>query len=195
MTEVENLLPRDGEVFYVPGFFAPAVADVYYERLREDVDWRVEAIRIFGKEIPQPRRTAWYGEKDYRYSNLLMQRRPWLPVLLEIKSALEDAAKTSFNGVLLNHYRDGRDSMGWHRDNEPELGVQPVIASVSLGESRRFLLRHREERSLKVGRVLEHGSLLVMRGRSQECWEHALPKSSRPLGPRINLTFRQVLDL
>ena len=154
--------------------------------------WREEAIRIFGREILQPRQTAWFGDMDYGYSNIVMSRQPWSATLREMKRAVERAVDTEFNGVLLNHYRTCRDSMGWHRDNEKELGDQPVIASVSLGGSRRFLLRNREEPSLKVEKTLEHGSLLIMRGLSQEAWEHSLPKTSRAVDARINLTFRRI---
>lgn len=191
----ENLLPRDGEAFYWPHFFSPATADLYFEKLLTEVNWREEAIRIFGKQVLQPRQTAWYGEKDYSYSGIVMARQTWASVLPEIKSAVESVAETTFNGVLLNHYRGGKDSMGWHRDNEKELGEQPVIASVSLGQTRRFVFRHREDHDLKIEKDLEHGSLLVMRGQSQHFWDHALPKTARPLGARINLTFRRLFDV
>ena len=187
-----NLLPRDGEAFYIPAFLPLERADAAFDELRRGVAWREEAIRIFGKQVLQPRQTAWYGDRDYSYSNIVMQKRVWLPMLAELKSEVETSARVTFNGVLLNHYRDGQDSMGWHRDNEKELGERPVIASLSLGQSRRFVFRHRTDRSMKVEQTLEHGSLLVMRGLSQSAWEHALPKTTRSIGARINLTFRQL---
>ena len=192
-TDLPNLLPRDGEVFYWPQFFAPNVADDLFASLLTEIEWRQEAIRIFGKSVLQPRRTSWYGERDYSYSGIVMSRRKWTPLLNEIKTKVESAARWSFNGVLMNHYRDGQDSMGWHRDNERELGPAPVIASISLGEPRRFLLRHREDLSLKIELILENGSLLLMRGKSQEAWDHSLPKSSRVKNARINLTFRRII--
>lgn len=193
LSDLSNLLPRDGEVLYWPQFFAGTDADRLFEGLLTEIEWRQEAIRIFGKSVLQPRRTAWYGEKDYSYSGIVMSRRPWTPMLEEIKAKVESAAGWSFNGVLMNHYRDGQDSMGWHRDNEKELGPEPVIASISLGEPRRFLLRHRADPSLKIEQILESGSLLLMRGRSQEAWDHSLPKTSRSANARINLTFRKIV--
>jgi alkylated DNA repair dioxygenase AlkB len=188
-----NLLPRDGEVFYWPGFLQPSEADHFYQDLLTEVQWRQEPIRMFGKQVLQPRQTAWYGEEDYSYSGIVMRRRSWTARLDDIKNLVQVAVGLPLNGVLLNHYRNGQDSMGWHRDNEKELGPEPVIASVSLGESRRFLLRHRTEPSLKVEQILEHGSLLVMRGQSQEAWEHSIPKSAKVQHARLNLTFRRIL--
>lgn len=189
----KNLLPCDGEVFYYPDFFSSEIADDYFKRLLKEVVWKEEAIRIFGKQVLQPRQTAWYGDKDYAYSSIVMPKADWVSVLPEIKAQIETVTECTFNGVLLNHYRDGKDSMGWHRDNEKELGERPVIASVSLGQARRFLLRHRAEPSLKIEILLEHGSLLIMQGLTQQAWEHSLPKTLRVQKPRINLTFRHLI--
>lgn len=142
----------------------------------------------------QPRLTAWYGDagKDYSYSGITMQPLAWTDTLMAIKQSADKVAGVSFNSALLNLYRDGKDSMGWHRDNEKELGTNPVIASVSFGAPRRFLLRHYTDKKLVREIVLTHGSLLLMRGETQHYWEHSIPKTAKPAGSRINITFRIV---
>jgi len=143
----------------------------------------------------QPRLTAWYGDpgKAYSYSGITMQPHNWTKALLEIKQRIEAVAGASFNSALLNLYRDGKDSMGWHRDNEKELGINPVIGSVSFGAARTFVLRHYTDKKLKQSIELTHGSFLLMRGRTQHCWEHSLPKRITSTGERINITFRRIL--
>jgi alkylated DNA repair dioxygenase AlkB len=143
-----------------------------------------------------PRLSAWYGDAGavYTYSGLRLEPLPWTPVLLEIKQATERLSGTRFNSVLLNLYRDGQDSMGWHSDDEPELGPEPVIASVSLGALRRFVFQHKKRR-WRIALDLEPGSVLLMAGATQHHWRHALPKTRRPVAPRINLTFRTILRL
>jgi alkylated DNA repair dioxygenase AlkB len=153
---------------------------------------------MYGKRIAVPRLTAWFGdaETNYTYSGLTMVPEPWTPELLELKSRLEPRARgTTFNSVLLNLYRDGNDSVAWHSDDEPELGRNPVIASLSLGQARSFRLKHDHDDSIPPVQIeLTHGSLLVMSGALQHHWKHQLPKRrSVNLGPRINLTFRQIL--
>ncbi len=187
-----NLIPENGEVFYYPNFFTPKESLNYFQILLNQTHWQQEPIKIFGKEVMQPRLTAWHGNAgmSYRYSGLTMKGHSWTPTLLEIKERLEAKASTTFNGVLLNLYRNERDSMGWHRDNEKELGKNPVIASVSFGATRRFLLRHREKKDLRVELELEDGSFLLMRGETQHFWQHSVPKETSAAGPRINLTFR-----
>ena len=145
-----------------------------------------------GRSIPVPRLTAWYGTVGYRYSGILHAARPLTEELRELRTLVEELAANSFNGVLANLYRDGRDSVGWHADNEPGLGAEPIIASLSLGAVRRFQLKHRTDRSLRVTLDLPHGSCLVMAGKTQQCWLHQLPKTRAPVGPRINLTFRRM---
>lgn len=148
---------------------------------------------LFGRRIALPRLTAWYGEHGYRYSGIRHQPAPLTPTLAVLKSSIEAIAKRGFNSVLLNLYRDGRDSMGWHSDDEAALGPEPEIASLSLGAERRFHLKHRtsgDRLSLDLG----HGSCLIMRGRCQACWQHQLPKTKRKIGPRINLTFRSIRE-
>lgn len=187
-----NLLPEDGEVLYYLDFFSPEERVGYFQHLLNETPWQQEAIKFFGKEVMQPRLTAWYGDEGmtYRYSGLTMKGHLWTPSLMEIKHRVEERAKTRFNGVLLNFYRNETDSMGWHRDNEKELGLNPVIASVSFGASRRFLCRHREKKDLKVELELKDGSLLLMKGKTQHFWQHSVPKETSAAGPRINLTFR-----
>lgn len=192
MTAINNRLPANGEAYYFPGFFAPVDADRIFSALRTETPWKQEPVRIFGREIMQPRLTALYGfaEKTYSYSGIVMNALPWTETLLAIRGLLGPALDTNFDVALLNFYRDGNDGMGWHRDNEKELGPEPLIASLSFGATRRFLLRPYKAEGAPVSLLLEHGSLLVMKGASQQCWEHSLPKTGRNTGPRINVTFR-----
>lgn len=186
----------DGEVLLTDDFLSKPAADAYLASLRERVEWERHVIRVRGRRVTSPRLSAWYGDPGagYAYSGISLDPRPWLPVILELKSMVEAASAETFNSVLLNLYRDGADHMGWHSDDEPELGQRPIIASVSLGAPRRFRLRHRHRRDLEPVNVeLEHGSLLIMRGETQHFWRHQIPRSRRPLGLRINLTFRRVL--
>lgn len=184
----------DAEVDYLPGVFEPSLAAEFFRVLRQDVAWQQEEILMFGQRRLVPRLVAWHGDPDakYRYSGVLHQPRPWIPALQRIRGTVEELAGQRFNSVLLNLYRDGRDGMGWHSDDEPELGPDPVIASVSLGATRRFRMRHRRRKREVVAIDLEHGSVLLMRGPTQHHWLHAVPKTTRPVGERINLTFRQV---
>lgn len=191
-----NLLAIDGETYFYPDFYTAAEADSYFEQLLAGISWRQERIRMFGKWVDQPRRIAWHGDsgKRYTYSGLQLEPAPWTPLLAKIRDSLTRVSGASFNSVLINLYRDGRDSMGWHSDDEPELGEHPVIASLSLGATRRFRFRHRTEKSLSpVGLDLTHGSLLLVRGATQHHWQHCLPKTAREVSPRINLTFRVIL--
>ncbi|MBF9223748.1 alpha-ketoglutarate-dependent dioxygenase AlkB family protein [Hymenobacter ruricola] len=187
-------LPQ-ADLLFDPAFLPAAEAAALLAQLTAEVAWEQRTIRLFGQESPQPRLTAWYGDADarYTYSGLAWEPRPWTPALLALRQRLEAATASRFNSVLLNLYRDGRDGMGWHADDEPELGPAPAIASLSLGATRRFRLRPRAglvhpPLSLDLG----SGSLLLMRGPTQRHWQHALPKTTRPLGPRLNLTFRWV---
>ncbi|SIT89902.1 alpha-ketoglutarate-dependent dioxygenase AlkB family protein [Pontibacter indicus] len=182
----------EAEVYYAPHFFTKAESDLYLQRLTEEVAWQQEEIRMFGKQLPLPRLTAWYGDKGYTYSGLYNAPQPWLPVLLELKEKVEAASGDKYNSVLLNYYRHGQDSMGWHADDEKSLA--PGIASISLGGERGFAFRHRTRKDLPpVKLTLQHGSLLLMQGATQQHWHHQLPKTSRPIAPRINLTFRTIV--
>ena len=185
----------DGTLTLFEGLLSAADGDRWLEALSRDVPWRQEKIALFGRSVDVPRLTAWHGEAglSYSYSGIAMAPLPWTPDLLEIKRAVETAAGAAFNSVLLNLYRDGRDSVSWHSDDEPELGRQPVIASVSLGATRRFVLKHKTRKDLEpVSLDLGHGSLLIMAGATQRHWAHRIPKTRRAVGPRINLTFRRI---
>jgi alkylated DNA repair dioxygenase AlkB len=190
----ENLLPFHGEVFFYPHFFSAQEADFLFEILQKDLSWRQDSIWMFGKQVLQPRLTALYGDPSvpYRYSGLEMHALPFSKELEEIKRRIEDYSRFDFTHVLCNFYRDGADSMGWHRDNEPVLGKNPTIASVTLGASRTFQLRPYVEKSPKISMDLTHGSLLLMSGESQHHWEHQVPKTKKVNRPRINLTFRKL---
>lgn len=166
------------------------------ERLIAEIPWHCEEVVMWGRSVPQPRLTAWYGDlgASYAYSGVRLDPLPWTPLLRDIKTRVESATGSSFNSVLLNYYRDHRDSIGFHSDNEPELGAHPVIASLSLGEERTFIFRHKTSKHLEPVQLrLGSGSLLLMRGDTQRCWRHGVPKESRPCGPRVNLTFRQII--
>ncbi|SHH42768.1 alpha-ketoglutarate-dependent dioxygenase AlkB [Massilia sp. CF038] len=158
-------------------------------QLIAETDWRADSITLWGKSFLQPRLTAWHGDARYRYSGLTLDPLPWTPLLAEIRAAVEAATGRAFNSVLLNYYRNERDSMGMHSDDEAELGPAPAIGSVSFGATRTLILRHKaSKRSLKID--LTDGSLLLMAGNTQANWQHGINKSTRPLGPRVNLTFR-----
>jgi alkylated DNA repair dioxygenase AlkB len=188
---VGNLLPCDGEVFLVERAISEHDADRLLEDLGASIAWRQETATIMGRRVPIPRLTAWHGEAGYVYSGIAMAPAAWTPPLLELKRCAEAHAGQDFNSVLLNLYRDGSDSVGWHADNERGLGRNPVIASLSLGATRRFQLRHRAS-GARVALDLTHGSCLVMAGATQHHWLHQVPKTARPVGPRINLTFRRM---
>ena len=180
---------------YLPDFLPPAEAAALLAHLTAAVAWEQRQIRLFGQWHPQPRLTAWYGEPAarYAYSGLVWEPLPWLPALAGLRERVAQASGHAYNSVLLNRYRHGRDSMGWHADDEPELGLAPVIASLSLGAVRRFRVRPRPGAAgAAFGLDLAPGSLLVMGRDVQAHWQHALPKTARPVGERLNLTFRWV---
>ena len=194
-TEVKTILSGDGEAYLYRNFFCCEEANALFISLRDTIDWKHEPIWMFGKKVMQPRLTAWYGDegKTYRYSGILMKPIMWTAGLIEVKNKIEEVTGAHFNSALLNLYRDGKDSMGWHRDNEPELGLSPVIASVSFGDTRRFLFRRYLEKKIKTEVSLENGSLLLMRGEAQTHWEHSIPKTAMSVAPRINITFRKII--
>ena len=184
----------DAEVYFAPEFIPVSERDVYFGKLIEEVNWQQESIKLFGKLQPMPRLTAWYGDKGYTYSGLKNKPQPWLPILLELRERVQEASGQKYNSVLLNLYRNGQDSMGWHADNEQELGQEPSIASLSFGGERRFALKHRTRKDVAPVRItLSHGSLLLMQGPTQHHWLHHIPKTARAVQPRINLTFRNVI--
>ena len=184
---------EDSEILYYPNFYDEVKADKLKELLLNKVPWQQDTIRVFGKDYLQPRLTAFYGNngKALHYSNITMVPDEFSSDLLKIKDKIESCTKEKFTSCLLNLYRDGKDSNGWHADNEKELGVNPSIASLSFGETRRFHLKHKTK-SLKHRIELEHGSLLVMKGTTQHYWQHQISKTKRKIGERINLTFRNI---
>jgi alkylated DNA repair dioxygenase AlkB len=177
-----------------PAWLAPADADALFATLLDAVAWEVHRIRLFGREVDSPRRSCWIGDADaiYTYSGTRFAPHPWPEALQPVRARLQRELGVDFNSVLANLYRDGRDRMGWHRDNERELGPRPVIASLSLGASRRFVFRQRADPTHKRAIMLGHGSLLWMAGDTQAQYQHALPATAKPVGPRINLTFRHI---
>jgi alkylated DNA repair dioxygenase AlkB len=190
----EILAMPDAEVILYRDFFSQSESDACFQELYRNIHWKQEAIMVFGKVINQPRLTAWHGEEGavYAYSGISLTPNPWTPALLEIKQRIEKVAEVQFNSVLLNLYRNECDSVGWHSDAEPELGINPVIGSASFGAIRSFQFRHKRSSKLYKTVDLTHGSLLLMRGSTQHHWRHRLPRSAKPHGPRINLTFRVI---
>jgi alkylated DNA repair dioxygenase AlkB len=184
----------DAEVSLLPAAFEEPEATGLFGELRRGIEWRQEEVTIFGRRHAVPRLVAWHGDPGarYTYSGTPHEPLPWTPALGRIRERVQELTSREFNAVLLNLYRDGRDGMGWHADDEVELGPDPAIASVSLGAVRRFCLRHRRQKGLRVELSLPHGSLLMMAGTTQRHWLHAVPKTALPVGERINLTFRRI---
>ena len=180
---------------YYPDFFNTEKADELFKILLEETPWQQDEITVFGKTHLQPRLTALYGNegKPYSYSNITMHPNHWNSLLTFIKEKVEETCNYSFTTVLLNRYRSEKDSNGWHADNEKELGSNPIIASLSLGEERIFYLKHNTNKEAKLSLTLKHGSLLVMKKGSQVHYKHQVPKASKPKKERINLTFRAIL--
>jgi alkylated DNA repair dioxygenase AlkB len=194
----EQLPLPDADVRYAPCWLCRDEADGLLARLLEEIPWERHRLNMFGREVDSPRLSCWIGDPGatYVYSRSRFEPRPWTTSLLSLREGVERACQVRFNSVLANLYRDGQDSMGWHSDDEPELGVKPVIASVSLGAERRFRFRRRVPRAphavRPVGITLSHGSLLCMAGDTQRGYQHDLPKSTGISEPRINLTFRLI---
>ena len=183
----------DAEVAFDPQWLPAADANRLLAALMDEVPWEIHRIRLLGQEHASPRLSCWIGDPGtaYRYSGSLFEPRAWPPALMPIRARLDETLGTKFNSVLANRYRDGRDCMGWHSDDEAELGPAPVIASISLGATRRFAFKHRQTQDKHVFE-LPHGSLLVMSGATQRHYRHALPRTAKPVGERINLTFRTI---
>ena len=182
----------DADIIYFPNFLSKTEADALFQELMNNTPWQHDYITVYGKKHLQPRLTALYGNegKPYSYSNIVMQPLNWTLPLQKIKVLVENITENKFTTVLLNHYRDGNDSNGWHADDEKELGINPIIASLSIGAERVFKLKHNINSEQKKNIVLEHGSLLLMKGTTQHFWKHQVPKTTKPIGSRINLTFR-----
>ncbi|WP_420473861.1 alpha-ketoglutarate-dependent dioxygenase AlkB family protein [Noviherbaspirillum sp. ST9] len=193
--EWETIPALDADLRVLTGFYRKPESHTFMQRLLDETPWQQETITLWGKQHLQPRLSAWYGDpgSGYSYSGVVLAPHPWTETLRRIKTDVEAATDSRFNSVLLNLYRDENDSVGWHSDAEPELGSCPVIASLSLGEQRTFRLRHRTRKDLKPLLLdLTDGSLLLMAGKTQHCWQHAVMKERAARGPRINLTFRTI---
>jgi alkylated DNA repair dioxygenase AlkB len=190
-----ELLPSDGSAVLVPDFLTESDADEFFSGLHSNTPWEQNYIRLFGKEISEPRLSAWHAEANlpYTYSGVPRAPHPWKEPLSALRTACETHTGHSFNGALLNLYRSGQDAMGWHSDDEAVNGPNPVIASISLGAERRFDFRHKGTREV-ISVVLPHGSLLVMSGSCQTHWLHRIAKTARDLQPRINVTFRRLIQ-
>lgn len=185
----------DGEIRLFPCLFSVAESNAFFDALKREVDWTLQEVRLFGRAVPLPRLSAWFGDPGavYSYSGIQMAPTPWSNLLRDIKARVDRACETAFNSVLLNRYRNERDGVSWHSDDERELGRNPIIGSVSFGAVRTFQLRHKTEQSPTKRIELAHGSLLRMAGPTQHHWEHRIPKCRQARGERINLTFRTIL--
>lgn len=187
---------KNAEIAYYPSFFSEKIAHCYFQTLLKKTPWQQDNVKVFGKIYPQPRLTALYGiqGKNYSYSGLTMYPISFTSELTAIKTEIECVIEEKFNTVLLNLYRNGHDSNGWHSDDERELGKNPIIASISLGTQRYFHLKHKKEPALTYKLALTHGSLLLMKGETQHFWFHQIPKTKKVIEQRINLTFRNIID-
>lgn len=195
-TALETMPMIDADMKFMRDFYRPPLCGQYMNILLREIAWRQETIRMWDKQYLQPRLSAWYGDagKRYTYSGMTLEPNAWTPTLLQIKEDIERASGEPFNSVLLNLYRNEQDSVSWHSDNEAELGDKPVIASLSLGATRIFKLRHKRRKEQKrVALELTDGSLLLMAGTTQKYWQHAIEKERHACGPRINLTFRNIV--
>lgn len=190
----ESLSMPDADVVIYRNLFSEKESDRLLSELYNTTNWKQESIKMYGKSLPIPRLTAWYGNsgKSYTYSKIAMNPEPWSAALLEIKLKIEGLSGVEFNSVLLNLYRNGSDSVSWHSDDEPELGENPLIGSVSFGGTRRFIFRHKYKKELKKEVELTHGSFLIMRGATQHFWQHQIPKTVKSVESRINLNFRVI---
>ena len=189
------VLPLPDAVFeFYPNFFNQEEADILFDKLMNETPWQQDDITIFGKKITQPRLTCLFGNegKPYSYSGLTMQPHPWNATIMFLKEKVDKISEQNFTTVLANLYRNEKDSNGWHADNEKELGKNPIIASVSFGEERKFQLKHISDNTVKLSLNLNHGSLLVMKEGSQINYKHQIPKATQPKNARINLTFRTI---
>ena len=195
-TSLESQIIQDGELLISRRFILPEKADAYFQLLLHNIQWKQEEIVVFGKKHFEPRLTAWYANQGthYAYSNKILQPKDWSVELIELKTKIEKILPgKSFNSVLLNLYRDGNDKMGWHSDNEKELGPNPCIASLSFGATRYFDLKHKQDKTKRFRFELSSGMLLVMSGSLQDYWLHQVPQQKKVKEPRINLTFREVV--
>ena len=194
-SNLQSIPIEDGEISFLEKFPLPFEYEVVFQQLISDTPWRAEQIKIWGKTHIQPRLVAWYGDpgKSYTYSGNTFTPLPWTQILIKIKDKIEQLTDKKFNSVLLNYYRNNSDSMGFHSDNEKELGETPSIASLSLGASRVFILKHKFKKELKPIRIkLNNGNFILMSGDTQKNWDHGISKETKECGPRINLTYRNI---
>ncbi len=184
----------NAKIEYYPNFWTTKEADLLFLKLERETAWAQDKITLFGKTHDQPRLTSLHGfnKEPYRYSGITMYPKPMTDTLSKILSKINTIQRFEFTSALLNLYRNGKDSNGWHADNEKELGVNPIIASVSLGAERFFHLKHNTDKEKRFKLKLKHGSLLIMGGATQHYWTHHIPKTARPIGSRINITFREI---
>lgn len=186
----------DAHIRYRPKWVDAQRADHWLQQLSQQTPWTQPQIKLYGRSIAVPRLVAWYGDTGaaYRYSGLVHDPLPWTPLLTDIRKRVEQEIGEPLNGVLLNFYRNGQDAMGWHSDDEPELGVQPLVVSLNLGATRRFDFRRKGASRIEYSLELEHGSLLVMSGPTQHHWQHQIARTRKVATRRINLTFRQIIS-
>ena len=191
----KNLIPYDGEAYYIENFLEEKLAIQFFKDLHEKISWEHDEFLIYGKKIITKRKVAWYGSKafDYNYSQITRKAKPWTKSLINLKQLIENESKDQFNSCLLNLYPEGSDGMGWHSDDEKELRPLATIASLSLGSDRKFSFKHRTSKET-ISLTLNNGSLLLMKGEIQKHWRHQLPKTQKEVDPRINLTFRSIID-
>ena len=191
--EPRNLLPQNGRVNYYGSVISVSESDDYLEGLLDKVEWKNDEVITFGKKIITKRKAAWYGDKPfkYTYSNITKQALPWIDELLELKSIVEKTSGETFNSCLLNLYHNGSEGMTWHSDAEKDLKKNAAIASLSFGAERKFSFKHKESKEM-ISLILQHGSLLIMKGETQNHWLHCLPTTTKINFPRVNLTFRTV---
>jgi len=190
-----NLLPKDGEANYHGVFLSSDVADYFLTSLLSSIEWKNDEAIIFNKKIITKRKVAWYASQsfEYTYSKITRAALPWTSELLDLKSRVESLSGETFNSCLLNLYHSGDEGMSWHSDNEKQLKQQGAIASVSLGAARKFSFKHKTTKETH-GLILQHGSLLVMKGITQTHWMHRLPPTKKVTDPRVNLTFRTIIE-
>lgn len=193
-SEPQNIVLPDADLLYWPAFFSSQDSEEWYSKLLEKVDWQEKTILMYGREVLVPRLSAWYADKtkNYTYSGSLHTPLDWSDELSTLKKQLEQTTAAQFNSVLCNLYRNEKDSVAWHSDDEPELGTQPVIASLSFGETRTFQFRRKDDHKQKFSLELASGSCLLMSGKTQQMWQHQIAKTNQSLKPRINLTFRLI---
>lgn len=193
--QLERLQIEDADIRFARQIALPEPLDQLLSTLINKTPWRSESVTVWGKTFQQPRLVAWYGDdgQRYSYSGISLDPLPWTQTLLGVRDTVQALTREQFNSVLLNYYRDHRDSMGFHSDDERELGPTPTIASLSLGATRTFVLKHKQRHDLKPVRIdLPSGSLLIMKGKTQQHWKHGIDKQAKPCGARVNMTFRQI---